>query len=123
VAFAVALAASQQTLDDVWTWVRDLPLVAEGAVWLLGFPFLVGLAIWQASWDEAVRLILIAMSAAAHTHMFLPHGSADRARRPQRGRRRDRPRRTRAQERDRGVGGRSRRARRTFGAVDGRGYQ
>jgi len=25
VAFAVALAASQQTLDDVWTSVRDLP--------------------------------------------------------------------------------------------------
>ena len=53
VAFAVALLASQQTLDDVWTSVRDLPLVVEGLVWLLGFPFLIGLAIWRASWDEA----------------------------------------------------------------------
>ena len=32
VAFAVALVASRQTLDDVWTSVRDLPLVVEGVV-------------------------------------------------------------------------------------------
>jgi hypothetical protein len=72
VAFAVALVASQQTLDDLWTSVRDLPLVAEAVVWLLGFPFLVGLAIWQASWDEAVRLAAIAMVAGAYTYMFVP---------------------------------------------------
>ena len=72
VAFAVALVASQQTLDDVWTSVRDLPLVAEAGVWLLGFPFLVGLAVWQASWDEAVRLAAIAMLAVAYTSIFVP---------------------------------------------------
>jgi hypothetical protein len=72
VAFAVALVASQQTLDDLWTSVRDLPLVVEGVVWLLGFPFLIGLAIWQAPWDEAVRLTLIAGLAIAYTYMFVP---------------------------------------------------
>jgi len=72
VAFAVALVASQQTLDDAWTSVRDLPLVVKGVVWLLGFPFLVGLAVWQASWDEAVRLTVIAVLAVAYTYMFVP---------------------------------------------------
>ena len=72
VAFAVALVASQQTLDDVWTSVRDLPLVVEGVVWLLTFPFLIGLAIWHASWDEAVRLTVIAVLAVAYTYMFVP---------------------------------------------------
>ena len=72
VAFAVALVASRQTLDGVWTSVRDLPLVVEGVVWLLGFPFLIGLAIWQASWDEAVRLAVIAVLAVAYTYMFVP---------------------------------------------------
>lgn len=72
VAFAVALVASQQTLDDVWTSVRGLPLVVEGVVWLLAFPFLIGLAIWQASWDEAVRLIVIALLAVAYTYLFVP---------------------------------------------------
>ena len=72
VAFAVALVASQQTLDDVWTSVRDLPLLVEGVLWLLGFPFLIDLAVWQASWDEAVRLSLIAVLAVAYTCMFVP---------------------------------------------------
>lgn len=71
-AFAVALVASPQTLDDVWATVRDLPLVAEGLVWVLGFPFLIGLAIWQASWDEAARLAVIAVLAVAYTYMFVP---------------------------------------------------
>ena len=72
VAFAVALVASQQTLHDVWISARDLPLVLEGLVWLLGFPFLVGLAIWQAAWDESVRLTVIALLAVAYTYMFVP---------------------------------------------------
>jgi hypothetical protein len=72
VAFAVALVASQQTLDDVWTSVRDLPPVVEGVVWLLAFPFLIGLAIWQASWDEAVRLTVIAVLGVAYTYLFFP---------------------------------------------------
>ena len=71
-AFAVALVASQGTLDDVWTSVRDLPLVVELAIWLLAFPFLVGLAIWQASWAEAARLAAIAVLAVAYTCLFIP---------------------------------------------------
>ena len=91
VAFAVALLASQQTLDDVWTSVRDLPLVVEGVVWLLAFPFLIGLAIWQASWDEAVRLTIIAVLAVAYTYMFLPRADRGRAGSDERSRD-DRPR-------------------------------
>jgi hypothetical protein len=76
VAFALALIASQTTLDEVWTWVRDLPLVLEGAVWLVGFPFLLGLAIWQGPWDETVRLVAIAGVAAAYTLLFIPRPRA-----------------------------------------------
>jgi hypothetical protein len=72
IAFGIALIASRQTLDDVWTAARDLPLVLEGAAWVLGFPFLVGLAIWHASWDEATRLVAIAALAVAYTFMFRP---------------------------------------------------
>ena len=72
VVFAAALLASPQSLEDVWTSIRDLPLVAEAAVWLLWFPFLIGLAIWQASWPEPVRLTVIAVLAVAYTYMFVP---------------------------------------------------
>lgn len=71
-AFLVALIASRQTLDDVWSAVRDLPLAVEFVVWLLGFPFLLGLAIWQASWDETVRVVLIAIVGVAYVLMFVP---------------------------------------------------
>lgn len=72
IAFAVAIVASQQTLDDIWTAVRDLPLIVELFVWLIAFPFLVGLAIWQASWDESTRLIAIAVLAIGYTLIFVP---------------------------------------------------
>ena len=72
VVFFVALVASPRALDDVWTAVGDLPLAAELVVWLLGFPFLLGLAIWQASWDEALRLGAVAVLAGAYIFMFLP---------------------------------------------------
>ena len=71
-AFAVALIASPHTLDDLWTTVRDLPLLAEGLVWLIAFPFLVGLAIWQAAWAEPARLAAIGVLAIAYTLMFVP---------------------------------------------------
>lgn len=71
-AFFAALIGSPSTLDDIWATIRDLPLVVEGIVWLIGFPFLAGLMIWQASWDESIRLISIAVLATAYTYMFIP---------------------------------------------------
>lgn len=71
-AFALALLVSQHTLDDVWVSVRELPLLVEVLVWLLAFPFLVGLAIWEASWDEGTRLIAITVLAVVYTCMFVP---------------------------------------------------
>jgi hypothetical protein len=77
-AFLVALIASPQALDQVWNAVGDLPLVLEGLAWLFGFPFLVGLAFWNASWDEAVRLVAIAVLAVSYTYMFRPRQSQRR---------------------------------------------
>ena len=76
VAFLIALIASPQTLDDVWAGVRDLPLVLEGIAWVLGFPFLAGLAIWETSWVEGLRLLTIAVLALAYTFMFRPRRPA-----------------------------------------------
>lgn len=74
-AFLVALTGFPQALEDVWSAVSDLPLVLEGLAWVLGFPFLVGLAVWNASWDEAVRLVAIALLAVSYTYMFRPRES------------------------------------------------
>src|SRR3712207_691723 len=71
-AFLVALLASPQTLDDVWPAVRGLRRPLEGVAWLLGFPFLLGLAIWEESGDQSVRLVAIAALAVAYTYIFVP---------------------------------------------------
>ena len=70
--FAIALLVSQGTLDDVWNAVRDLPLIPELAVWLVGFPFLLGLAVWESAWDPTVRGTLLTLVMVAYTLMFVP---------------------------------------------------
>jgi hypothetical protein len=65
-------ASVSATARSVWTSIRDPPLLAEGVVWLLGFQFVIGLAILQASWEEPVRLVVIDVLAVAYTYMFLP---------------------------------------------------
>ena len=72
VAFAVALAASRQTLDEFWTAVRDLRSPSSSSSGWWPSPFLVGLAIWRASWSEPARLAAIALVAAAYTVLFIP---------------------------------------------------
>jgi hypothetical protein len=70
--FAIALLVWQNTLDQTWATDRDLPLAFELVVWLLGFPFLLGLAIWAAGWDDTLRGTLLAVVVVGYTLMFVP---------------------------------------------------
>jgi hypothetical protein len=71
VAFGVALIWSQGSLDAAWQWVRDLPWLAQGLVWLLFLPVLAGLWIWETSWSLILRLGLI-VSLAGWTLLIFP---------------------------------------------------
>lgn len=71
VAFGVALVASQGSLDAAWQWVRDLPWLVQGLVWLLFLPVMVGLWIWETSWSLILRLALI-VSLAGWTLLVFP---------------------------------------------------
>ena len=70
-AFGVALIWSQGSLDAAWQWVRDLPWLAQGLVWLLFLPVMIGLWIWEASWSLIVRVGLI-VSLAGWTLLVFP---------------------------------------------------
>lgn len=59
-AYGVALVWSQESIDALWTWIRDLPWLLEGAVWLFFLPVMLGMWIWQTSWPLILRLVLIA---------------------------------------------------------------
>ena len=70
-AFGVALIWSQGSLDAAWQWVRELPWLAQGLVWLLFLPVMIGLWIWEASWSLILRVGLI-VSLAGWTLLVFP---------------------------------------------------
>lgn len=55
IAFGALAAWSPGTLDDIWQWIRDLPTWGEVVAWILGLPWVIGLAIRDSSWDGWVR--------------------------------------------------------------------
>jgi hypothetical protein len=71
-AFAIALILSQGSLDAAWQWVRSLPLLIQGLVWLLFLPVVIGLWIWETTWPLVVRLIVVAGIAGWNLLVLLP---------------------------------------------------
>jgi hypothetical protein len=72
VAFGAALIWSQGSLDAAWHWVRSLPLIVQGIVWLLFLPVMAGLWIWETTWPLILRLVLIVGVAGWNLMVFLP---------------------------------------------------
>jgi hypothetical protein len=60
VGFVVALIVNPAWLDSLWSWVRELPLLAEILVWVLFLPITVGLWIWTAAGGTIVKLLGLA---------------------------------------------------------------
>ena len=57
VGFVIALLVNQDLMDQLWDWVRALPIVAEVIVWIVLLPIMVGLWIWESSWSTFLRLL------------------------------------------------------------------
>jgi hypothetical protein len=72
VAFAVAVVASQGSLDATWEWIRGLPIIIQAVVWLLFLPVVAGLWIWETGWPLAARLVLVGGLAVATLFVFAP---------------------------------------------------
>lgn len=74
--FLVVLVVEPERLDAVWTWFRDLPVIAQVAGWVLLLPLVLGLAIWQAPWALWIRVTAIAVLAVANIAVFSPRQRA-----------------------------------------------
>jgi hypothetical protein len=72
VAFGVALIWSQGSIDAAWQWVRSLPLVLQGLIWLLFLPVMLGVWIWETTWPVVLRLILVIGIGGWNLIVFLP---------------------------------------------------
>jgi hypothetical protein len=69
-AFFALLFAGQ--LDEIWSSIRDLPLIAEIVLWIAFFPWMLGLAVWTGSWDTWIRVALVVTFAVGWTVVSIP---------------------------------------------------
>jgi hypothetical protein len=70
VAFFVLLGADR--LGELWSAVRDLPLLVEVGIWVAFLPWMLGTAVWASSWPDVVRVLLVGCFAAGWTIMSIP---------------------------------------------------
>jgi hypothetical protein len=68
--FFALLAADR--IEVVWSWVRDLPLLAELVLWVALFPWLLGAAVWTSSWAGWPRLLLVLTFALGWSLASIP---------------------------------------------------
>lgn len=71
-AFAAALVWSQGSLDQTWAWIRGLPLIVQGVVWLLFLPVVAGLWVWETTWPLVMRVVLVGGVGFVNLYVFLP---------------------------------------------------
>ena len=75
-AFSTLLIVSPETLDDVWRWLTGLPLALEVLMWIAILPWALALAVWQSSWEDWLRLLLIALLGVFWTMVSAPRAKS-----------------------------------------------
>jgi hypothetical protein len=70
ITFIALMAFSSGTLDSIWEWLRSLPLAAEIVMWIIALPWALGLLIWESSWDEWARVLVVVLLALFWTGLF-----------------------------------------------------
>lgn len=71
-AFAVGLAWSQGSVDEVWQTIRGWPLFVQIVAWVAFLPVMAGLWVWETSWPLMVRLVLVVGLGGWNLLTFLP---------------------------------------------------
>jgi hypothetical protein len=66
------LLLSEPTVGGLRDTLRDLPLLFEGLVWLVSFPFALAITIWDSSWDTWLRVLAVCSFAVGWSVMFYP---------------------------------------------------
>lgn len=73
-AFFLLLFADR--LGELWSAIRDLPLLVEIGVWVAFLPWMLGTAVWTSSWPAAVRVVLVLCFAVCWTIVSIPRKPA-----------------------------------------------
>jgi hypothetical protein len=65
-------------IEGAWSWVRDLPLLAELLLWVALFPWVLGAAVWTSSWAGWLRLLLVLVFAFGWSLASVPRRKRER---------------------------------------------
>ena len=57
IGFAVALLVERRWIDDLWVWLKDLPIAFQIVLWILLLPITIGLWIWHSGWATPFKLV------------------------------------------------------------------
>ena len=78
VALGAGILLGHGGIDATWAWLRSLPLLIQGIVWLVFLPVALGLWVWESSWPLLVRAVLITGLAGWNLLIFLPRALTGR---------------------------------------------
>jgi hypothetical protein len=70
--FFTLLAVSPETLQDAYDWLRGLGPVLEVVMWIVVLPWAVGWLVWEASWEQWLRLLGLGLLCAIHLVVSMP---------------------------------------------------
>jgi hypothetical protein len=70
--FVTLLAVSPETLADLSDWLGGLALVWEVLLWILLLPWALAYVVWEASWEQWLRVALVIVIATLHLTISTP---------------------------------------------------
>jgi hypothetical protein len=70
--FLTLLAVSPETLADVYDWLVGLPIVWEVLLWIVVLPWALAYVVWDSSWDQWLRVVVVVAMAAVHLLISAP---------------------------------------------------
>jgi hypothetical protein len=70
--FLTLLVVSPETLDDVYDWLTSLWIGWEIVMWIILLPWALAYLVWESSWDQWLRILVVGLMAAAHLILSAP---------------------------------------------------
>jgi hypothetical protein len=70
--FLTLLAVSPETLERTYDWLTGLALVWEVLMWILLLPWALAYVVWEGSWDQWLRVGVVALITAVHLGISVP---------------------------------------------------
>ena len=70
--FVTLLIVSPETVEDTYAWLTDLSIVWEILMWIVVPPWALAYLVWESSWDQWLRILVIALLACGHLIISAP---------------------------------------------------